>query len=101
MSSQLLFYLVITIYCCYSNAGKDLGCMTYDGNVTGFLGNALPPPLQYNFTLNFTINPHYQDPMFDSDPVVSCVVICVSVVVSVLDSSMCYTICQTTQSNMS
>ncbi|XP_065901227.1 ABC transporter A family member 9-like isoform X2 [Dysidea avara] len=66
---RVLFNLPFLYY--VNNAGKDLGCMTYDGNVTGFLGNALPPPLQYNFTLNFTINPHYQDPMFDSDPVYS------------------------------
>jgi len=55
----------------YSNTGMDLGCMTYDGSRSGFLGNSLPPPLQYHFTLNFTINPHYQDPMFESEPIVS------------------------------
>ena len=85
MSSQLLFYLVIIIHCCYSNAEMDLGCMTYDGNVTGFLGNALSPPLQYIFTLNFTINPEYYNNKFDSHPVVCklCMCICMCVVIVV------------------
>ncbi|XP_065901244.1 ABC transporter A family member 9-like [Dysidea avara] len=64
---RVLFNLPFLYY--VNKAGKDLGCMTYDGNTTGFLGNSLPPPLQYNFTLNFTINQKYQDYTFKSHPV--------------------------------
>ena len=47
--------------------------MTYSGSRSGFLGNSLPPPLHYHFTLNFTINPAYYNNKFDSHYVVSCV----------------------------
>ena len=62
--------LMTILYCCYSNTNMDLGCMTHTGTRSGFLGNALPPPLQYQFTPHFTINPVYQDSTFESHPVV-------------------------------
>lgn len=49
----------------------DLGCLAPNGSRTGFLGNSLPPPYQYYFTLDFDINPHYQYHTFNSQPKVS------------------------------
>ena len=55
----------------YSDTEMDLGCLTPNGTQIGFLGNSLPPPLQYNFTLNFTINPDFQNRYYHSNPLVS------------------------------
>ena len=52
----------------YSDAGMDLGCLAPNGSRVGFLGNSLPPPHHYNFTLNFSISPNFNYRTFSSHP---------------------------------
>ena len=54
-----------------SNTGEDIGSLLPGGESSGFLGNAVSLPGQYNFTRNFTINPHWYNASFIENAIVS------------------------------
>ena len=66
---------MVTIRMCIivanSNTGQNLGSLLPNGESSGFLSNAVPPPRRYNFTRNFTVNPDWTDVCFPENVTVS------------------------------
>ena len=72
MSSELVTMVAVIYYILVAigNSNEDLGSLPPDGRPSGFLGNAVPSPNRYNFTLNFTINPDWTNVCFDDNATV-------------------------------